>query len=93
MTKSKLFPLAVAIVIAVIALIYYILSGTASLNTETRELEKSGEIQEINTTGSDKVKVTCKNGRSYEILFTEGQQNYEELIFNACGAEGAVDQE
>lgn len=90
MTKSKFLPLTIGITIAVIALTYYIISGSASFNTETRELEKSEEVLDINTTKSDKVEVTCKNGRKYEILFTEGQQNYEELIFNACGPDGAI---
>lgn len=81
-------PFLIAIAIGLIAVIYYIASGRGSLDLNTRELIKSDQVSEVNTSDPKKIKVTCKNGESYEIVFRQEQQTYDDLIFNACGAEG-----
>jgi len=83
---KKWMPVILAITIAAIALVWYMLSGRSSLDLNVREIVNKGndEIEEINATDSEKVQITCKNGEKYEISFTKGQDNYDELIFNAC---------
>lgn len=82
-------PFFIAIAIAIIAVIYYIMSGRSSLDVNTRELSQNKEIKEVNAMDPQKIKIACKNGESYEIVFRQEQQNYDDLIFNACGPEGA----
>lgn len=80
-------PLIIAISIAAVILIYYVFSGRGSLDLKSRELTNSGKVSQVDAADPKKITVKCKNGESYEILFKEGQQDYNELVFNACGEE------
>lgn len=88
---NKWVPFVVALILGVFGLTWYLYTGQDSFDRETTTLNKDGEISEIDISDSKRVTVKCKNGESYEIVFTENQQNYDDLIFNACGIEGAVE--
>lgn len=77
-------PVIIAAGIALAALAWYVGSGRSGIDLGARQLAREEEVAEIDTTQPDRVTITCKNGEKYEILFTESQSNYEELIFNAC---------
>lgn len=85
-------PFYIAIAIAVIGLIYYVFSGHSSLDLNTRKLTQSNQVDIIDTGDPQKIQIKCKNGESYQIVFKQGQQNYDNLIFNACGSEGTQQQ-
>lgn len=87
-THKNRIPLYAAIAIAIIAVIYYIFSGQGSLDLGTRQLNNTKQIEKIDAGNPQDIKVKCKNGESYQILFKPGQSNYSDLIFNACGSEG-----
>jgi spore coat protein U-like protein len=86
--NSKWKPIIIAVAIALIAVIYYIASGRSSLDLNTRELGKTGNVAAVESAEPQKVQIKCKNGETYEIVFDKAQQNYDHLVFDACGAEG-----
>ena len=88
--NKNLLPLIIAMAIAAIAVAYYIVSGRGSYDFNVRGLSHSTQIQKVDATNPQKIKITCKDGQNYEITFKEGQQNYDDLIFNRCGADGGV---
>lgn len=88
---NKWGPFAAALILGVFGLAWYLYSGQDSFERETSTINKDGEISEIDISDSKRITIKCKNGESYQIVFSENQQNYDELIFNACGAEGAVE--
>jgi hypothetical protein len=91
-------PVVIALAIAIAVTAWYFLSGKASFNNEIRTLEKDKNVENvtIENQANEKqqsqqgqtIKITCKNGESYQIMFTEAQNNYEDLVFNMCGPEG-----
>jgi len=92
--KKKWIPVLVAVIIAGAVLVWYISSGRSSLDLETREFVNGNghDISEIDTSNPENILITCKNGEKYEIVFTQGQDNYDDLIFNACGEDGVVEE-
>lgn len=89
---KKWFPVIAAFVIAGIVLVWYVGSGRGSLDKNTRDLAIEEEVSSIDTSNPERISVTCKNGDKYEIVFTEGESNYDDLIFNACGEEGIAEE-
>ncbi|MCC7197052.1 hypothetical protein IT413_02530 [Candidatus Peregrinibacteria bacterium] len=81
-------PFFIALALGVVALLFYIFTGRGSYDTSVRELTKQPSIENIDASDTQNIKITCKSGENYEITFKEGQQNYQDLIFNACGPEG-----
>ncbi|MBU0667828.1 hypothetical protein KJ951_02820 [Patescibacteria group bacterium] len=88
---QKWIPVIVAVAIALIVLVWYVASGRGSLDLQTRKLATGDGISEINAGDPQNIVITCENGEKYEIMFTQGQSNYEELVFNACGTQGTVE--
>ncbi|HLG25560.1 MAG TPA: hypothetical protein VI588_02080 [Candidatus Gracilibacteria bacterium] len=86
--KSKWTPFAVAFAIGLVAVGYYVFSGRGSLDLQTRELTNSSNIAEVNLSNRQRINIKCRNGEAYEIVFTEDQPNYDQLIFDSCGIEG-----
>lgn len=86
----KHFPLIIAITAGVIAAFIYIISGRGSFDNNLQELSKNTAVEKIDRTQNNKILIHCKNGEKYEIVFQENQQNYDDLIFSACGANGAA---
>jgi len=85
-------PFIIAVAVGLIALVIYVFSGRGSYDTGVRELTTTPAIANIDATDTKNIKITCKSGENYEISFKEGQSNYQDLIFNACGAEGTQQQ-
>jgi hypothetical protein len=94
MNSKNWTPLIVALSVAVVIAGWYMLSGKSSLDLNSRELQKDGTVQSIKENGSPNgsktIAINCKNGESYEIVFTQDHQNYDDLVFNACGADGEL---
>lgn len=86
--NKNLLPLIAALVIAAIVAAYYIFSGRGSYDLNVRQLSQQPKIQKVESPGPQKINITCKNGRSYQITFNESHSNYDDLIFNACGPDG-----
>ena len=82
MNSKNWTPLAIALSIAVVIAGWYMFSGKSSLDLNARELQKDGTVQSImengSPNGSKTIKINCKNGESYEIVFTQDHQNYDE---------------
>ena len=87
---KKNTPAIVAIILALIALAWYVTSGRSSFDTSTRELATEEEIQEVDISDPELITITCKDGSQYKILFTQGQDNYDELVFNKCKEAGTI---
>ncbi len=85
---NNLLPFYIAAGIALVVTFMYIASGRGSLDVNTRELTQNKAVKAVETGDPQKIPITCKNGERYQIIFTEDQTNYNNLIFNACGAEG-----
>jgi len=86
---QKWMPLILGLLVAVIALVYYILSGQGSLDKNIRNLTATPNIDKVDYSEAKTVEIKCKNGQSYKIVFKRQQQNYDDLIFNTCGPDGA----
>lgn len=86
--NNKWTPVIIALTIGLIALIIYVYSGRSSLDLETRQLTVNGAVENIDVSEQNRVTVTCKNGDSYQIIFTEQHSDYTGLIFDSCGPEG-----
>lgn len=82
-------PIIIAGAIAISALAYYIISGQGSLDKNVRDLSSTPNIEKIDYSEPRTLEIKCKNGQSYKIVFKKQQQNYDDLIFNTCGPEGA----
>lgn len=90
---KRIFPVVVAVLIAMTALVWYVMSGRSSFDTSTRELATQEDVQEVDISDPELITITCKDGGQYKILFTEGQDNYDNLVFNKCREAGAVNRE
>ncbi len=74
--------------IALVGAVYYFGSGQSSLNNNVRALEKSSGVHYVESGVSNNVVIKCKNGESYEIVYQDGQTNYQDLVYNKCGEAG-----
>lgn len=90
--QKKLLHVAIAVLVAAIVLVWYVSSGRSSFDTSTRELATQEDIQEVDIRDPQRVTITCKNGEQYQIMFTESQDNYADLIFDNCGEDGAIEE-
>ncbi|MFA5829440.1 MAG: hypothetical protein WC843_03020 [Candidatus Gracilibacteria bacterium] len=86
-------PMILALTIGLIAVVYYVISGRSSLDANMRQLEKSNQVEKTTSAGSNTILVKCKNGEQYKIMFEEGQTNFQDLVYNKCGAQGAESQQ
>lgn len=85
---KKYLPIFVAGGMAIIVAGYYLISGRGSLDNNLRQLEKSAPVEKVETTDNNSVVVRCKNGESYEIVYEQGQTNYQDLVYDKCGEAG-----
>jgi hypothetical protein len=81
-------PIIIAVLISTAALIYYLQSGGLSFDQKIQELKQSPTVENVSMESRNRITIKCKNGTSYELLFKKDNPNFEQLIFNACGAEG-----
>jgi hypothetical protein len=85
---KKFAPFLIAIVIALLGMTYYILSGRSNLDQNVRALKTSDQVKKTSTGENNSMVIDCANGESYEIVYPKGQTNFEDLVYNKCGAEG-----
>ncbi|MFO0780489.1 MAG: hypothetical protein U0519_01150 [Candidatus Gracilibacteria bacterium] len=86
----KILPIFLAIDVAIIAVVFYMLSGRSSLDNNVRLLEKNSTVERVETSGENTILVKCKNGESYEIIYQPGQNNFDNLVYDKCGHDGAI---
>ena len=86
--SDKLIPLILALSIAFIAVGFYMLSGRSGLDLATRQLNSDQQIDSVEVENQNRLTISCKNGESYQIIFTQAYTDYSDLIFNNCGPEG-----
>lgn len=86
--NNKLIPLILALSIAFLAAGFYILSGRSGLDLVTRQLKSDQQIESVEVNDQKRITISCKNGESYQIIFTQAYTDYSDLIFNNCGPEG-----
>ena len=85
----KYGPFAVASIISIGALIYFIISGQGSANVNTRTLQKSDpkvesvQIQD-QTAGQKNASIKCKDGSTYEIYFPAGTTDFSSVASSKC---------
>jgi len=89
----KHLPVILAVIVALIALAYYVFSGRSSLDLNTRNLQKSAQIEKTQTSSDNSMLIKCKNGESYEIVFKPGQTNFDDLVYNKCGPQGRLEEQ
>lgn len=77
--KNKL-PILVAIFIAIIVVIFYIMSGKGSQDLNTRLLQSNSKVENVETKSTNKgdqtTVVKCKNGSSYGVYYPPGSTNF-----------------
>ena len=83
-------PFLIAVGIALIVVVYYVISGQNSMNLNLRQLESNTQIEKAQPTNKNSVVIKCKNGESYEIVYKSGQTNFQDLVYNKCGQEGEI---
>jgi hypothetical protein len=81
-------PFFIAIAVALIVVVYYVVSGRGSYDLNVRQLGQNTQIESVNAQNPKNIIIKCKNGESYSIVFKKDQPDYESLIFNSCGAGG-----
>ena len=85
-------PFFIAIAGGTAAMTYYIVSGRSSYDLGVRNLANGNDggsaIEKIESADPKSIQIKCKNGENYEISFSDGRADYDEMIFNACGPEG-----
>jgi len=84
-------PFIIAVAIGLVVAIYYVMSGRSNLELNVRELEKASTVENVSIPDDTKVVVKCKNGESYEIIFKKNQTDYQGLVYDKCGEEGALE--
>ena len=86
--ENRHHPLLLTLAVALILAFLYLNSGTGSLNSNVHELEKASTIEQVQPSADNKVVVKCRNGDTYEIVYQDGQTNYQDLVYNRCGEGG-----
>lgn len=81
-------PFFIAVALGVAAMTYYIVSGRSGYDSGIRNLAGGNAVEKISAADPKSIQINCKNGENYEISFSDGQADYEDMIFNACGPEG-----
>ncbi len=89
----KWSPLIIASAAALAILGYYVMSGQGSLDKNARDLVVTPNLENIDYSEAKRIEIKCKNGQSYQIVFKQQHQNYDDLIFNTCGPDGAEESE
>jgi len=89
---KNLAPVIIALGIALIATIWYVLSGRGSYDLNVRGLATENNVKKIDASDSKTITIKCRDGQSYEISFKKDQPNYDDLVFNVCGPEGTQEQ-
>jgi hypothetical protein len=92
MKNRNLLPAIIALIAAITAVTYYIVSGRGSYDANVRDLSHSAEVSGIESADPQQISIKCKNGQNYQITFKEGHSNYDDLIFNACGPDGTQEE-
>lgn len=86
-----------ALIVALIVVILYYLSGQKSYDQNTRDLKNSDpKVQEITTTegqiGEKDMQVKCKDGSSYDVYYPPGEKDYSSLSASKCQDDQTSDQ-
>jgi hypothetical protein len=87
MEKEKVIPIIIALGAAILATGYYILSGRSSFDSSIRDVSNESRVASVEAKNQKLVEITCKDGRSYQITFDDGETSYDDLIFSNCGDE------
>jgi hypothetical protein len=86
--KHKYFPVTIAIIVALLATIYYVVSGQGSMDKGTRALQNSPAVEQVKIeqtdAGQTTAKVKCKDGSEYDVYYPPGSTNYDSLANNNC---------
>lgn len=85
----KYLPLFIAVDIAIIVLIIYIVSGQGNLNTTTRNLQNNDpKVESVEVRdgqkGEKNASIKCKDGSTYEIYYPPGETNYDAIGASKC---------
>jgi cell division protein FtsL len=81
--------LILALLIASIITVVYLVSGQKSYDQNSRELKNSDpEVKEVkeksNSNGEKLLEVKCQDGSSYDIYYPPGEGNYDSLSASKC---------
>lgn len=84
---QKIFIL--ALLIATIITVFYLLSGQKSYDQNFRELKNSDpQVKEVSekssSNGEKELEVKCQDGSSYDVYYPPGENNYDSLSASKC---------
>lgn len=78
----------IAIVLAVIGVLIYTLSGRANFDQNKHALQDSQQIGDVtlntDATGQTTATVNCDDGSSYDIYYPPGETDYSSVASNKC---------
>jgi Tfp pilus assembly protein PilE len=82
-------PIILAMLAAIAGVSWYIFTGHSGLDQATRQIvHQNDNVESVVIESNKRVEIKCKNGETYVIIFDEAKIDYNELVFNSCGAEG-----
>lgn len=78
-----------ALILGLLAVIYYLLSGRGSFDQNFRDLQNSdAKVQAVSSTegqnGEKEVEIKCKDGSSYDIYYPPGEKDYSSVAAGKC---------
>ena len=84
---QKIFIL--ALLIATIITVVYLVSGRKSYDQNFRELKNSDpQVKEVSekssSNGEKELEVKCQDGSSYDVYYPPGENNYDSLSASKC---------
>ena len=78
------------VIIAAIATLIYFKGGRGSIDQNINKLEKNSAVQSVSHPDAKTLRITCKDGKVYNIIYQEGQTDYDNLVFDRCGQGGGA---
>jgi len=82
-------PFAIAFLVALIVLIYYIFSGQGSANVSIRTLQNNDpKVESVQITdqpaGTKNASIKCKDGSTYDVYYPPGETNFDAVSASKC---------
>lgn len=86
---KKYAPFAIAFLVALTVLIYYIFSGQGSSDVSIRNLQNSDpKVESVQITdesaGQKNASIKCKDGSTYDIYYPPGETNFAAVAASKC---------
>jgi len=84
-SKNYIWPLAIAMMVMAVAMVFYYFSSFSSIRESILMLEKREDIQHVEYQGDiNSLVIECTNGKSVQVELQEGVGKYDPIVANLC---------